>query len=114
VLVASLKLKYATSMVQGAFWKSWPRPIWNADLLGEGEIIGIGDTGLDYDNCFFRDPNAQSIPMCTSTSPENCAATIALQPQHRKIVAYRGETPRLSMLFFGVSFASIHALAATG
>jgi hypothetical protein len=118
VLVASLKLKYATSMVQGGFWKSWPRPLWNADLLGEGEIIGIGDTGLDYDSCFFRDPNAQSIPMCTSTSPENCAATIALQPQHRKIVAYRGETPRLSMLFFakflGGCFTPCHGLAVTG
>ena len=30
--------------------------IWAKGIHGEGQIIGFGDTGLDYDHCAFRDP----------------------------------------------------------
>ena len=46
--------------------------LWQHGLNGSGQIIGIGDTGVDYDNCFFRDP-----------------AYAAPTSNHRKIVAYR-------------------------
>ncbi|HAK61253.1 MAG TPA: hypothetical protein DCO77_12885, partial [Nitrospiraceae bacterium] len=45
--------------------------IWDAGLHGEGQIIGIADTGLDHDMPWFRDPG-----------------DIPIGPDHRKIVGY--------------------------
>ncbi|ABQ24599.1 S8 family serine peptidase [Geotalea uraniireducens] len=45
--------------------------IWDQKIHGEGQIIGIGDTGLDYDMPWFRDP--AGAPIGTG---------------HRKIVGY--------------------------
>lgn len=45
--------------------------IWSKGLHGEGQIIGVADTGLDYDMPWFRDP-----------------AGTAIGPEHRKIVGY--------------------------
>lgn len=49
--------------------------IWNKGLRGEGQVIAIADTGLDYDSCFFFDPNV-SIPFNS------------VNFSHRKIVRY--------------------------
>ena len=46
-------------------------PVWEHGLHGENQIIGLGDTGIDYDMPFFRDPDGNPIG---ST--------------HRKLVAY--------------------------
>ena len=32
-------------------------PIWWRGLLGQGQVVGVGDTGIDNDLCFFIDPN---------------------------------------------------------
>jgi len=48
------------------------RPIWDKGLKGEGQIIGYGDTGLDYDHSFFRDPS--------NPNPG---------PNHRKVIGYK-------------------------
>jgi subtilase family serine protease len=45
--------------------------IWSKGIHGEGQIIGIGDSGLDYDMPWFRDP-----------------AGTAVGPGHRKVVGY--------------------------
>jgi subtilase family serine protease len=47
------------------------RPIWARGLTGETEIIGVGDSGLDHDMPWFRDP-----------------AGAAIGPGHRKVVGY--------------------------
>jgi subtilisin family serine protease len=52
------------------------RPLWSRGITGKGEIVGVGDTGIDYDNCFFRDPNQQ-------VSFDN------VNPRHRKIYGYQ-------------------------
>jgi subtilase family serine protease len=49
--------------------------IWDMGLHGEGEIVGVGDSGLDHDMCFFRDPNGAPIG-----------------PTHRKVVGYASLT----------------------
>jgi subtilisin family serine protease len=51
------------------------RPLWDRGLTGKGEIIGVGDTGIDYDNCFFRDTN-QSVTFNS------------INMNHRKIIGY--------------------------
>ena len=42
-------------------------PIWDAGLRGEGEVIGMADTGLDWDGCFFFDPD-EEVAFCLGMS----------------------------------------------
>lgn len=49
--------------------------LWSKGLTGEGEVVGIGDTGIDYNNCFFYDPK-RSVPFNR------------IDMSHRKIVGY--------------------------
>lgn len=46
-------------------------PLWDRGIRGRGQIVGIGDTGLDYDMPWFHDPAARPIG-----------------PAHRKVVGY--------------------------
>jgi len=49
------------------------RPMWDRNLMGQGQIIGHIDTGLHLPSCYLRD----------------VTLTVA-GPSHRKVVAYRG------------------------
>jgi hypothetical protein len=55
---------------------------WSAGLDGTGEIVGIGDSGIDMDSCFFSDPAVPFVPPVGSKEWAN--------PQHRKVVYYWG------------------------
>lgn len=46
-------------------------PIWDQGLHGEGQIVTVMDSGLDWNSCFFRDP-----------------AVANPGPTHRKVVSY--------------------------
>ncbi len=46
-----------------------------AQLFGAGQIIGVSDTGIDHDHCFFHDPST-AVPFNT------------INKNHRKIVLY--------------------------
>jgi len=48
------------------------RPFWAQGLTGQGEIVGVGDTGLDTKSCFFWDPNHD------------------VGYEHDKVIGYRG------------------------
>ena len=48
-------------------------PVWDKGIHGEGQIVGISDTGLDADMCFFYD-ESQGLP--TSTINNNQRKTI--------------------------------------
>jgi len=50
-------------------------PIWDRGIHGEGQIIGVGDTGVDADSCFFYDIS-QGLPDST------------VNTWQRKIIAY--------------------------
>ena len=52
-------------------------PIHAMGLHGEGEVIGVGDSGLDMGHCFFED------------APGGTAAAQTPGPAHRKVVNYR-------------------------
>jgi subtilisin family serine protease len=70
------------------------------NLTGSGQIIGIGDTGLDYKNCMFAEAegtNPQTPPF--KTYQTNAPATAMIQPsdlQRRKIVQYVGSMTKNS------------------
>ena len=52
----------------GALGAPW---LWTHGLRGQGEIVGVADTGVDYDSCFFGD------------AEDNTPG-----PEHRKIEIY--------------------------
>jgi subtilisin family serine protease len=70
------KLNYAENMiVQSGTGVVKDNFIWKQGYTGKGQIVGIGDTGIDWDNCYFSDgmrpPAFQSVDL-----------------NHRKIVGY--------------------------
>lgn len=56
------------------------RPIFDQGLLGQGQIIGLMDTGIDADSCYFDDPDF-GLPAV------NGRTGTAVDPGHRKILA---------------------------
>jgi hypothetical protein len=61
-------------------------PIWNQGIHGEGQVVGEIDTGLDADNCWFRD-TARGLPVTNTWSASGGYGT-AVGASHRKILAY--------------------------
>ena len=55
-------------------------PLFNHGLLGQGQIIGLMDTGIDADHCFFADPD-HGLPAV------NGSAGTDIDLGHRKILA---------------------------
>jgi hypothetical protein len=49
------------------------------------QVIGITDTGLDYNSCFFRD-EAVALPICMGEGYVQTPGCVNYQ--HRKIVSY--------------------------
>lgn len=55
---------------------------WTAGLDGRGQIVGMGDSGIDMQSCFFSDPQNPFVLPVGSKEWVN--------PQHRKVVYYHG------------------------
>lgn len=51
------------------------KPLWAKGLTGKGEVIGVADSGIDWDHCFFHDPK---VPMQFNK----------VNMDHRKIIGY--------------------------
>ena len=60
-------------------------PVWAAGITGQGMIIGIGDSGLDYNHCFFKDPE---VDWNANIVVQGGVYTF-LSTTHRKIRMYR-------------------------
>lgn len=64
-------------------------PIWDQDLIGTGQILGISDSGLDRNQCWFTQHNDGSA---TDTNQTNAQATTPPTPgttfPTRKIIGY--------------------------
>jgi len=56
------------------------RPMHDFDIMGEGQVITVSDTGLDTKNCYFND-NDESVIFDRWGGQGN--------PNHRKVVAYK-------------------------
>jgi hypothetical protein len=59
-------------------------PIWEHGLRGDGQIVGVLDTGADVDSCWFDD---DTLPT-TNTWSAAFGYGIAVGSGHRKILAY--------------------------
>ncbi|MEW5305871.1 MAG: hypothetical protein WDW36_008386 [Sanguina aurantia] len=65
-------------------------PLWSAGLLGQNQVIGIGDTGLNTDSCFFGDlanPNPSAHTL-TTTDAEGNPVLVYNSTAHRKLRQY--------------------------
>lgn len=56
-------------------------PVYDHGITGEGQVIGVLDTGIDPDMCYFRDM-AEGLP-----TTNECNGGTAVNTNHRKILA---------------------------
>jgi subtilisin family serine protease len=68
-------------------WASYRTPITDRGLHGEGQIIAVLDTGVDYDSCFFAEPDNSPPPFNTGT-PTGGLQWTNVDLSRRKIIAY--------------------------
>jgi len=68
-------------------------PVFEQNIKGQGQVVGVGDSGLDYDACFFSDATQ---PITQAQIPSGRTGQPANFPNHRKIVQYRGYADNLS------------------
>lgn len=95
--VFSVYNKYATSVVQGG--NGSYTPVWSKGLNGVGQIIGVSDTGIDTDSCFFNDDTGAGVPLCpTVVGTGAIVGTCNFNVSARKVVTYR---------YFGTSPTSV-------
>jgi hypothetical protein len=57
-------------------------PLYDHGIHGEGQIIAVLDTGLDYDNCFFAEPDGSAPPINVRVTDT------VVNPARRKVIAY--------------------------
>lgn len=94
-LLAAVSLLFATTA--GANDRSYytlqsgihhgPTPIHDHGIRGEGQIIAILDTGLDYDSCYFAETDQSAPPVNTGT-PGGPLQTDRVDGSRRKVIAY--------------------------
>lgn len=56
---------------------------WSGNFTGEGQVIGVVDTGLDMMNCYFYDPDEQA-----NFQYQRTLSTTVTNPNHRKVLQY--------------------------
>jgi subtilisin family serine protease len=81
----------AGAITQGAvFGKSFDssrpetHPFWSKGLDGKGQLIGVGDSGIDVDSCYFFDPEVPFSSVGASPSGRRMFSS----KSHRKIASY--------------------------
>ncbi|HYC58604.1 MAG TPA: S8 family serine peptidase [Thermoanaerobaculia bacterium] len=68
---------------------SWfgPTPVHDRGIYGQGQLIAVLDTGVDYNSCFFVEPDNTPPPVNTGT-PQGGLQWQNIDLTRRKIVAY--------------------------
>ena len=64
-----------------------PAPLHDLGLFGQGQIIAILDTGLDFDSCYFAEPDGRLPPINTGV-PGGELQSDNVDLSRRKVVAY--------------------------
>ncbi|KAL9653802.1 hypothetical protein ABK040_012863 [Willaertia magna] len=74
--------KWTRGIIQGG--APFKESISTRGLMGQGQIVTVGDSGLDGNSCFFYDA-INAVPFVNSTKE-----AIAMNSSHRKITSYWG------------------------
>lgn len=64
-----------------------PASIHQKGIFGEGQTIAVLDTGLDYDNCYFAEPDGSAPPVNT-VLPDGSLEHANVDHSRRKVIAY--------------------------
>jgi len=68
-------------------WFGFATPVTDHGIHGEGQIVAVLDTGVDYDSCYFAESNRSRPPINTGT-PSGGLQWTNVDLSRRKIVAY--------------------------
>lgn len=68
-------------MLVQSYNKPYSHPLWDRGINGDGQVIGVGDTGCDYYHCFFYD-DKQPTPPFTRLLRQSSTVN------HRKFAAF--------------------------
>jgi hypothetical protein len=62
-------------------------PIYDHGIHGEGQIVAVLDTGVDYDSCYFAESDRSAPPINTGT-PGGGYGWTNIDTSRRKVIAY--------------------------
>jgi hypothetical protein len=68
-------------------WFMDATPLFDHGILGQGQIIAVLDTGLDWDSCYFIEPDGSRPPVNTG-SPQSGLRSANVDTNRRKVIAY--------------------------
>ena len=63
--IASADFSSFRSMQSG--WFSGDTPVFDHGIYGQRQIIAVLDTGLDWDSCYFAEPDGSRPPINTGS-----------------------------------------------
>ena len=68
-------------------WGSGATPLFDHGIYGQRQIIAVLDTGLDWDSCYFAEPDGSRPPINTG-SPQGGLNSSNVDTSRRKVIAY--------------------------
>lgn len=68
-------------------WDSVATPLHDRGLHGQGQIVAVLDTGVDYESCYFAEADGTPPPFNTG-SPSGGLEWQNVDPSRRKVIAY--------------------------
>jgi hypothetical protein len=87
VLPAVASADYVSFRSMQSGWLNADTPVFDHGILGQHQIIAILDTGLDWDSCYFAEPDGSRPPINTG-SPSNGLSATNVDTSRRKVIAY--------------------------
>ncbi|KAG2483735.1 hypothetical protein HYH03_017390 [Edaphochlamys debaryana] len=64
------------------------KPFWRAGVMGNREVVGVLDTGLDLAHCYFLDNAYNPVALRDSLTSDGFGTPMWVSPEHRKVVSY--------------------------
>ncbi|EFJ42929.1 hypothetical protein VOLCADRAFT_96935 [Volvox carteri f. nagariensis] len=63
-------------------------PYWSRGLDGSSQLLGISDSGVDMDSCYFFDPSMPNVAGMLVQDPTRRGARVFRSDAHRKVASY--------------------------